>query len=312
MRSAATWSINRVRGPGVRLDSPRHNSGPYRPEPQRAARPRSILERALGGRRRTPWLFALPSCLTPLRPHWQISGLKPSLRAAISWLNLVQPPCVCSPPFRAPKGDTAGHWQARHLTPCVFWLPLSLLVHDLRHASYGTDTGNTRPAVIGLDAHHAPARHATALAQILVLCAATQCQHCNPHARYALYGVGSQARFATDRARLHHPTRDCLGVHSDLPSARCAPAQTILTPGAFVRQLDRRKYISPSPPSSGRLTGGCSLSTSDVLTLTHSCYTPPYCCSSRYPHTSMTRRSSFEIGLAMSPTNTLLELLNTM
>ncbi|XP_014557954.1 hypothetical protein COCVIDRAFT_36573 [Bipolaris victoriae FI3] len=37
MRSAATWSINRVRGPGVRLGSLGHISGPNRPEPQRAA-----------------------------------------------------------------------------------------------------------------------------------------------------------------------------------------------------------------------------------------------------------------------------------
>ena len=48
MRSAATWSINRVRGPGVRLGSPGHISGPNRPEPQRAARPRTILENNLG------------------------------------------------------------------------------------------------------------------------------------------------------------------------------------------------------------------------------------------------------------------------
>jgi len=127
MRSAATWSINRVRGPGVRLDSPRHNSGPYRPEPQRAARPRSTLERALGAVVVHHGLFALPSCLAPLRPHWQISGLKPSARPAISWLNLVQPPCVCSPPFRAPKRRHCGALAGTALNAVRSWLSLSLL-----------------------------------------------------------------------------------------------------------------------------------------------------------------------------------------
>lgn len=83
MRSAATWSINRVRGPGVRLDSPRHNSGPYRPEPQRAARPRSTLERALG--RPSSYTMAFCFALLSHKPSpsavLEDSGLKPLSQA---------------------------------------------------------------------------------------------------------------------------------------------------------------------------------------------------------------------------------------
>jgi hypothetical protein len=58
-------SINRVRGPGIRLDNI-FNPGPNRPEPQRAARSMRILEKELVDVMVNHNAFLLRFCLTLL------------------------------------------------------------------------------------------------------------------------------------------------------------------------------------------------------------------------------------------------------